>query len=256
MKFGAEKKAVAKGCSLDAAHLQELIDLEESYWWHVAKRRLVVELLRRHVPPPGRLLEGGIGSARNLQEFQSMGYEVVGIDTMPAAVDCGRKRGVEQVLLHDLADDWPLEPRSLRAVVLLDVLEHVADPVTVLRNAKCCLRDDGAVVFTVPAYPLLMGEWDRQLGHYRRYNRRTIRQQAEAAGLRIGRLSHWNAFTLPPAIVVRALDRVLGRDRRAEFPRVRPWLNSALLGCADVERAWLRRFRVPAGLSLVGVLQK
>ena len=241
---------------MEAAHLDELIELEETYWWHVAKRRLVVELLRRYAPPPGRLLEGGVGSARNLQEFQSMGYDVLGMDAMPEAVEHGHRRGIDQILLRDLAADWQLEPRSLRAVVLLDVLEHIADPVAVLRNARESLSDDGAVIFTVPAYQWLMGKWDERLGHYRRYSRRMLREQAAQADLKVVRLSHWNAFTLPPAIAVRTLDRVFKRDRQAEFPRVSTWLNSALLGCANMERAWFRKFNVPAGLSLAGVLKK
>ncbi len=241
---------------MQTAHLDELIELEETYWWHVAKRRLVVDLLRRYAPPPGRLVEGGVGSARNLQEFQQMGYEVAGLDVMPEAVDHGRNRGVDDVRLHDLASPWPAESGSLRAIVLLDVIEHIADPVAVLKHARDALHDDGAIIFTVPAYQWLMGEWDVKLGHYRRYNFRMLRKQASEAELRVVRLSHWNSFTLPPALVVRLADRIFRRDREAEFPRVSSWFNATLLGFAAVERAWLRRLLVPAGLSLVGVLKK
>ena len=49
---------------MDPSHLQELVELEDNYWWHVAKRQLVTRLLLKHCPPPGRLVEGGIGSGR------------------------------------------------------------------------------------------------------------------------------------------------------------------------------------------------
>jgi hypothetical protein len=139
-------------------------------------------------------------------------------------------------------------------VVLLDVLEHTPDPVPVLRNAAAVLDRDGGVVVTVPAYPSLMGPWDRMLGHHRRYSGRGLRREARAAGLRVAWLSHWNAFSLPPAVVVRGLDRLRDRPRTAEFPPVAPWLNSLLLGCAGLERRWMRRHPVPFGLSLAGVL--
>ena len=58
---------------MDPSHLQELVTLEDSYWWHVAKRQLVTRLLQRYCPPPGRLVEGGIGSGRNLVEFSELG---------------------------------------------------------------------------------------------------------------------------------------------------------------------------------------
>jgi SAM-dependent methyltransferase len=240
---------------VDPQHLQDLIALEESYWWHLAKRRLVVDLLRKVAAPPGRLVEGGVGSARNLVEFQGLGYDVIGLDTMQEAVEHGQSRGLD-VRCHDLAEVWPLQPHSARAVVLLDVLEHAADPVAVLRNAARVLQPDGGVVITVPAYPALFGDWDRMLGHHRRYSAKALRSQAREAGLRARRVTHWNSFTLPAALPVRALQRLTKKTGGSEFPRVSPFVNGALLRCAGIERWWLKRAGVPAGLSIVGVLTK
>ena len=39
------------------SHLTQLVKLEDNYWWHVAKRRLVLRLLRQFAPAPGRLVE-------------------------------------------------------------------------------------------------------------------------------------------------------------------------------------------------------
>ena len=41
---------------MDPSHLKELVTLEDSYWWHVAKRQLVTRLLEQYCPPPGRLV--------------------------------------------------------------------------------------------------------------------------------------------------------------------------------------------------------
>ena len=75
---------------------------------------------------------------------------------------------------------------------------------------------------TVPAGPLLMGPWDAMLGHRRRYTSSLFRSQARAAGLRVAWLSHWNSFSLPPALVVRTVEKALGGQRSAEFPPVSP----------------------------------
>ncbi len=237
-------------------HLQELIELEDRYWWHTAKRALAVTLLQCHFPPPGLIVEGGIGSGRNLVEFQKLGYDVAGFDILPQAVEHVRQRGVEQVRVHDLCAAWPLEPESARAVVMLDVLEHTAEPVEVLRHAHETLAPGGGLVVTVPAYPWLYSNWDKRLGHYRRYTAKELARQAQAASLEVVRLTHWNAFSLPAAMVIRTLDRLLGRDRPAEFPRVSPWMNRLLGAVAAAERRWLTRCGAPFGLSLVGVLRK
>ena len=241
---------------MEQSHFEDLKHLEETYWWHVAKRRLATRLVQCRFPAPGRLVEGGIGSSRNLLEFQDLGYEVTGFDLMPEVVEHAKQRGLTDVRQHDLSEPWPLEPESVRAVVLLDVLEHMDDPIQVLRNVSRILQPGGGVVLTVPAYPLLYSNWDERLGHRRRYTARVLRSQASDSGLKVERITHWNSFTLPAAGVVRGLDRVFGRDAGSQFPRVSPVVNSMLLGCAAMERGWLTRLGVPFGLSIVGVLSK
>ncbi len=241
---------------MDRHHLQELIDLEEGYWWHVAKRRLVVELLERYFPPPGRLVEGGIGSARNLLEFRDLGYDVAGLDLMPASVAHARSRGLAEVHVHDIGEPWPVAPGSARVAVMLDVLEHVADPVAVLRHAAEAVAGEGGIVLSVPAYPSLFSDWDRHLGHYRRYTRDELRRQVREAGLQVLWEGRWNAFSLPAAWVSRGLARRWKRTNGATFPRLPGIVNRFLIGCAAVERHVARWAGLPVGLSLVAVLGK
>jgi SAM-dependent methyltransferase len=241
---------------MDPSHLDELIELEDSYWWHVAKRKLVTSLLAKHFPPPGILVEGGIGSARNLVEFRELGYEVHGFDIMTESVEHARERGLEHVRQHDLSLPWPLEPQSVRVAVLLDVLEHLADPAQVLRHVANVIEPDGGVIVTVPAYPWLYGNWDKSLGHFRRYTATTLKQHAAEASLQVEWMSHWNAFSLPAAIAVRGYQKCLPRDDKPDFPRVSPLMNRMLLSMASCERSWLGKAKSPFGLSLVGVLRK
>jgi SAM-dependent methyltransferase len=240
---------------VDPKHLDELIAVEATYWWHVAKRELVSDLLQRYFPPPGRLVEGGIGGGGNLASFRASGYQVTGFDVMEQSVSHCRKMGLE-ACVHDLQEPWPLPPGSARAVVLLDVIEHVPDPVKVLHNARQVLDQGGGVVVSVPACPWLMGPWDRMLGHHRRYTARMLREQAQAAGLRVGSLSYWNAFSLPPAVVIRTAEKLLNYQRTAEFPPVSRWMNAFLILLARFERWLLRFLPLPRGLSLVGVLER
>jgi len=241
---------------MDPSHLKELVQLEDSYWWHVAKRQLVTQLLQKFCPPPGRLVEGGIGSGRNLVEFSELGYDVTGFDLMPESVRHVRDRGIEDVRVHDLGQPWPINAESLRAVVLLDVLEHVEDPVLVLQYVHATLEEGGAVIVTVPAHPWLFSRWDEQLGHYRRYTVKQFRQHAGDAGFRVSWLNYWNSFTMPAAMAVRGWERVFPKRTQPDFPAVSSFTNRALLTAAAAERWCLHHLGVPTGLSLAGVLQK
>ena len=136
---------------MDPAHLDELAKLEESYWWHVAKRRLAMDVASKFAAPPGLIVEGGVGGARNLLEFQRLGYRVHGLDLMPEAIEYCHRRGIERADVHDLCRAWPIDPGSASLVVMLDVLEHLAEPVLALEHAQNTLAPNGSILLTVPA---------------------------------------------------------------------------------------------------------
>lgn len=122
--------------SMEKSHFDDLIHLEETYWWHVAKRQLATTLLLGRFPAPGRLVDGDLCSSRNLRGFRDLGYKVTGFDVMPEVVEHTTQPSFNEVHQHDLSKPWPLAPNSVRAAVLLDVLEHMDEPVQVLRSAK------------------------------------------------------------------------------------------------------------------------
>ena len=241
---------------MEIAHLNQLIELEDKYWWHVAKRSWATQLLQSYATPPSEIIEGGIGAAGNLLRWQDMGYKVIGLDFLEESVKHASSLGLASVYQHDLHERWPVQQDSAQAIVLLDVLEHLKYPVLALRNAAETLKEDGRIIFTVPAYPILYSDWDERLGHYRRYTADTIRQQAFEAGLRVEKLSHWNSFTLPVAFLLRLMRKVFPSRSGTEFPRVSRMTNQMLIHVASWERAISARMPVPMGLSLVGVLSK
>ena len=82
------------------------------------------------------------------------------------------------------------------AVVAYNVLEHIPDDVEALRTFSHLLRPGGRVILVVPAFPSAMSDFDRAIGHQRRYRRRTLRAAAEQAGLTVEVLHHVNVLGL------------------------------------------------------------
>jgi len=60
-------------------------------------------------------------------------------------------------------------------ILYIDVLEHIEDDLGEMRAALSHLSPKGKIVVLSPAHPGLFTEFDRALGHYRRYTRRSLR---------------------------------------------------------------------------------
>ena len=57
-------------------------------------------------------------------------------------------------------------------VIYVNVLEHIEDDASELAAAHDSLNPDGHLLLFVPALPWLYSEFDRQVGHFRRYTRK------------------------------------------------------------------------------------
>ena len=108
---------------------------EPGYWRDVT----------RHFPRDARLLDVGCGGAWIGDHFD----DYTGIDVSPEAVEAARSRG-RQVLLVDGDEPLPFDEESFDGVVLKDVLEHVANPVALVREVRRVLRPGGRVFASSP----------------------------------------------------------------------------------------------------------
>jgi SAM-dependent methyltransferase len=90
-------------------------------------------------------------------------------------------------------------------VLLLDVLEHIADEDAFLQSVKYHMTDSGVLIVNVPAYQSLYSRYDITLGHFRRYRGGTLRGVLERNGLRIRAWTYWGAGLMPLLIARKAL---------------------------------------------------
>ncbi len=255
--LGSGEPADSVGDVMDPRHLRELRRREQTYWWHVNKRRLVLDLLRSQVPAGGRVLEVGCGGGLLQAALAGEGWQTTAADISLAAARFAREQSDAGALVFDATKPWPVDDDAFDAVLMLDVLEHLADDAWPLAEARRVVRRGGAAVITVPAHPFLFSTWDELVGHCRRYTRRRLAHLAGGAGLRLSRLTAWNLISLPPAAILRTKDRLLGsRQSVAEFPSVPDVVNRCLKAVGWAERALTRVFDLRMGLSLAAVLTK
>jgi SAM-dependent methyltransferase len=90
--------------------------------------------------------------------------------------------------IYDLRDEdhWD-------AVVSINVLEHIRDDETELKNYHDrLLKNNGTLCLFVPARPEIYAPIDKDFGHFRRYTRRELREKLERAGFQIQQLHYYN----------------------------------------------------------------
>ncbi len=104
----------------------------------------------RHLPrrEGGRLLDVGCGNGAFLDLMRSQGWAVFGIDIDRDAVKACRARGLE--VRHGAVHDCGFSEASFDAITLNHVVEHLHDPVAVLRHCYGLARPGGRLWIETP----------------------------------------------------------------------------------------------------------
>ena len=79
------------------------------------------------------------------------------------------------------------------SIMYIDVIEHIEKDKEELLTAISYLKDGGYLIVLVPAYNFLYNDFDKAIGHYRRYSRKLLRKSIPN-NLEI--ISHYNLDSL------------------------------------------------------------
>ena len=192
-------------------------------------------------------IEIGSGTGTNAELLLEARLERLTVtDTDPALVERLRERfaGDTRVSVRrvDLLDA-PVAEHS--AFLALNVLEHIEDDVAALRAAARLVRPGGSVVVFVPAFRFAMSEFDRAIGHHRRYTKATAREVFSRAGIGVEELRYVNA----PGLAAWTVGMRFLRMRPREGLVLRGWDRAVVPVARRVEK----RLAPPFGQSLLAV---
>jgi SAM-dependent methyltransferase len=243
---------------MDRDYERQTHQAEDRHWWYRGRRTVLDGVIAGlELPSPARVLDAGCGSGRNMIELSRLG-SVTGVELSETSVELARQRDAGEVVSGSVLE-MPFADDSFDLAVSLDVIEHLEDDLTALRELRRTVAPGGALLVTVPAYQWLWSGHDEINHHHRRYTRRTLQRVAEQAGWTQVRTTYFNSLLLPIAIVLRVLDRV-NRAKTTETsldlwipPAPVNWLLERPLA---LEAALVGRGgRIPAGLSLLAVFR-
>jgi glycosyltransferase involved in cell wall biosynthesis len=194
-----------------------------------------------------RVMEIGAGIG-NLTRFLVPGkkrYIASDIDTEHLARLSGRfhHRPNTEVRYADLASTQCFQDlaEQMDTIVCLNVLEHVEDDMTGLRNIHSILVQGGRAIILVPHGQEVFGTLDEALGHFRRYSETELRQKMESVGLHVERVLMFNRISRFPWYVsgrifkrktlgvtqMKLFDRFVWLWRKID--RFLPWKSTSLI---------------------------
>ncbi len=234
---------------------ENLFRHEDRYWWFVGRRKLALRLLSRFMPKrDSSLLDLGCGTGAVLSELEQSG-RAIGVDMSPLALGFCRARGLSNLVLAD-GERLPFKGDRFRAVVALDLFEHVPDDVGAVQESFRVLEPDGILVASVPAFRKLWGPHDVALMHQRRYTRSEFVGILKEAGFTITRASYGVFFLFPLVVLVRLIEKFRAGPAKVSLPSVPRWLNKILISVQSSEGSLIERISLPWGSSVVVVARK
>ena len=81
-------------------------------------------------------------------------------------------------------------------IMYFDVLEHIQNDLKEVLSAKKRLKKNGYLIFSVPAFQIFYNNFDKSVGHYRRYNKKDFKNIASKTNLKIQKLIYYDSFGL------------------------------------------------------------
>ena len=158
-----------------------------------------------------RLLDVGAAHGYLAEALRSQGFQVTGIEADGVLGEEAAKH-CDQFLLLDLDGPLPVFQEPFDLMVFGDVLEHLKNPLAVLRQLAGNLKEDGTVIISLPnvaniyvRLSLLLGRFDYQdrgildRTHLHFFTRKSFRQFLHAAGFEAEELT---ATPIPLPLVV------------------------------------------------------
>ncbi len=231
------------------------------HFWFCHRNRVILDTIKKKCK--GRrgthIVELGAGSGIVSCFLKNYGYRVSASDMYSSGVKY-LENEVDNAFVYDLiSDDVPCQHRGKYGIVVLsDVIEHLKEPVAVLRKASEFLAEDGFIVVTVPALKQLWTAYDEWGGHKKRYNKENLILELTNSNYHVEEVKY---FMFVPAILL-FFQRKLRRSTKSTEDSFRDELNiSAFVNkvmkiVMSMEYLIGKVINYPFGSSLIAVGKK
>ena len=109
-----------------------------------------IESFVSDIPVGAKILDIGCGYGSVSYELIKKGYEVYGMEINNDAIEALKQKGFK-VIEQDITQPFKIKEK-LDLVLLLDILEHVFEPMFLIGESIKVLKENGQIIISVPLY--------------------------------------------------------------------------------------------------------
>lgn len=201
----------------------------EHFW--MQWRFEAVKKLQHLIPDTqAKVFEIGCGHGVIRQQMESLGYVVDACDLNLNALQM-IPDGKGRVMLYNIYDQQSDLVGKYDMLMLMDVVEHIEADVDFLRTAALHLQPDGIALLSVPASMMLFSKYDVEVGHVRRYTKKSMEQLLRDAGFEPLKVAYWGGSLVPVALLRKVMmhftkDKVIEKGLQPQNKLVDMFLRS------------------------------
>jgi len=230
---------------------------EDSNWWFRSRNKIIIWAITKYASNPETFLEIGCGTGFVLQGINKTFPDTAlyGDEYFEEGLKHAKIRVPEASFRH--LDATKMKDRDCYdAIGAFDVIEHIEDDNTALKNCFQALKKEGHLFLTVPQHMWLWSQVDEDACHVRRYSQLELRFKLEQSGFKILMSSSFVSLLLPLMYLSRK--NIFKKDSvsKKEF-KIYPWLNTLFELIMIIEIFLIKLgIRLPLGGSMILVAKK
>jgi len=181
-----------------------LWELNEDDFWHANKDKVLLKLVKK-----GTVLDIGGGTGSFSIKLAKLGLDVTYVDTSEKyyKIAMARAKGYKIKLINGDFLSSKIESK-FDNVIISGFIEHIYDDIALLKNIYSILKPGGRIILLTSAYPFLYSNFDRSVGHYRRYSKLELYNKMQSTGFNVRFLKYWDVLGIPVLFLTKLTGKV------------------------------------------------
>tara|TARA_B100000029_G_C17499755_1_gene932257 strand:+ start:655 stop:1362 length:708 start_codon:yes stop_codon:yes gene_type:complete len=167
----------------------------------------------------GKTAEIGPGTGENIKYYFDRVTNLHLYETSQTLFDVLKKRTTTFPNIKLLNQPFRNISENFDTIIYLDVIEHIQDDQEEILNACSKLNKNGKLIINVPAFNILFSKFDKDVGHFRRYNKKRLLDIFSKIDVDIKELKYFDSI----GFFFSLLSKIIGSSKSNFAIKIKIW---------------------------------